>query len=52
MSLGEKVAVALSLNRADWLASIDYTLAEAIERTGSQWLALLPQVVKSLHDDA
>lgn len=31
-STGEKGAVALALNRADWLDSIDYTLAETIER--------------------
>ena len=29
-----KVAVALVLNRADWLAEIQYTIAEAIERSG------------------
>ncbi len=33
-STGEKVAVALVLNRADWLAEIGYTLPEAIERSG------------------
>ena len=31
-STGEKVAVALALNRADWLALMNYTMAEAIER--------------------
>ena len=34
-STGEKVAVALVLNRADWLAEIGYTLPEAIERSGA-----------------
>lgn len=38
-STGEKVAVALVLNRADWLASIDYTIPEAIERIGPEWFA-------------
>ncbi|MDB5930971.1 MAG: hypothetical protein JWR60_2678 [Polaromonas sp.] len=52
MSRGEKVAVALVLNRADWLASIDFTLAEAIDRTGPEWLALVPQVVRALQDEA
>jgi hypothetical protein len=33
-STGEKVAVALILNRAEWLAEMQYTIAEAIERTG------------------
>ena len=50
-STGEKVAVALVLNRADWLASIDYTLGEAIDRTGPEWLAILPHVERSLRDE-
>jgi len=29
-STGEKVTVALVLNRADWLAEMQYTLADAI----------------------
>ncbi|MDP3229613.1 MAG: hypothetical protein Q8N13_16795 [Acidovorax sp.] len=51
-STGEKVAVALALNRADWLAAMNYTLAEAIERTGPVWIALLPRVVRALDNDA
>ena len=35
-STGEKVAVALVLNRADWLEEFDYTIAEAIERAGQE----------------
>jgi hypothetical protein len=50
-STGEKVAVALVLNRADWLASIDYTLAEAIGRTGPEWIILVPMVAKELLAD-
>lgn len=50
-STGEKVAVALVLNRADWLASINYTLAEAIDRTGLEWLALVPRVERALRDE-
>lgn len=45
-STGEKVAVAL--NRADWLTEMDYSLAEAIERTGSEWIELVPIVAKAL----
>jgi hypothetical protein len=48
MSTGEKVAVALALNRADWLAEMDYTLADAIDRTGPEWIALLPKVVRAM----
>ena len=50
-STGEKVAVALVLNRADWLADFDYTLVEAIERTGPEWMALMPAVARQLRDD-
>ena len=48
LSTGEKVAVALVLNRVDWLTAIDYTIAEAIERTGPEWLALVPRVAREL----
>lgn len=50
-STGEKVAVALVLNRADWLASMSYTLAEAIDRVGPAWLALVPRVERALRDE-
>jgi len=50
-SIGEKVAVARVLDRADWLSSIGFTLAEAIDRTGSTWLALIPQVARELADE-
>ena len=48
MSTGEKVAVALALNRPDWLAEMEYSLAEAISRTGPEWIALLPKVVRAI----
>lgn len=50
-STGERVAVALVLNRADWLASMGYTLAEAIDRTGPEWLALVPLIERALRDE-
>jgi hypothetical protein len=50
-STGEKVAVALVLNRADWLEEFDYTLAEAIERTGQEWVAIIPQVARQLAEE-
>lgn len=52
MSTGEKVAVALVLNRADWLAEYGYTLAEAIDRAGPAWLAAIPKVARELADEA
>lgn len=51
-STGEKVAVALVLNRADWLKGFGYTLAEAIDRTGPEWIELVPAVERALRDPA
>jgi hypothetical protein len=50
-STGEKVAVALALNRADWLEEIQYTIAEAIERSGAEWIAMIPQVARQLMEE-
>jgi hypothetical protein len=50
-STGEKVTVALVLNRADWLQSIGYTLAEAIHRAGPEWIELVPRIEIELRDD-
>lgn len=50
-STGEKVAVALVLNRADWLAEVGYTIPEAIDRAGPVWVNLIPKVAKTLEDE-
>jgi hypothetical protein len=50
-STGEKVAVALVLNRADWLSERGYTIAEAIERAGETWVAMIPQVARQLAEE-
>ena len=50
-STGEKVAVALVLNRADWLAEIEYTLPEAIGRSGAEWMAMIPQIARQLAEE-
>lgn len=50
-STGEKVAVALVLNRADWFAEMGYTIAEAIDRSGPEWVAILPQVARQLAEE-
>jgi hypothetical protein len=50
-STGEKVAVALVLNRADWLTEISYTIPEAIERSGPEWVAMIPQVARQLAEE-
>jgi hypothetical protein len=50
-STGEQVAVALTLNRADWLAEAGFTIAEAIDRAGETWVSLIPRVAKELSND-
>jgi hypothetical protein len=50
-STGEKVAVALVLNHADWLAEYQYTIAEAIERAGQEWIAVIPQIARQLAEE-
>ncbi len=50
-STGEKVAVSLTLNRADWLTEIGYTIPEAIERSGAEWVAVIPQVARQLAEE-
>lgn len=48
LSTGEKVAAALVLNRPDLLARIGYTMAEAIDRVGADWLQRIPQAARQL----
>ena len=50
-STGEKVAVALVLNRSDWLEAIQYTIAEAIERSGQKWVSIIPQIARQLAEE-
>jgi hypothetical protein len=50
-STGEKVAVALVLNRADWLEELGYTIAEAIERAGQEWVAMIPRIARQLAEE-
>jgi hypothetical protein len=50
-STGEKVAVALVLSRADWLAEIGYTIPEAIERSGAAWVAVISHVARQLAEE-
>lgn len=50
-STGEKVAVALVLNRSDWLSEQGYTIAEAIERVGPEWVEMIPQIARQLADE-
>lgn len=52
MSTGEKVAVALVLNRPDWLAKMGYTIVDAIDRTGPEWTSMLKIVARHITYDA
>ena len=51
-STGEKLAVAIALNRFDWLQKMDYTMPEAIERVGLQWVGMIPEVARTIRDEA
>jgi hypothetical protein len=50
-STGEKLGVALVLNRADWLAEMGYTMAGAIERIGLPWVKMIPGIVARLESE-
>lgn len=50
-STGEKLAVALVLNRSDWLEEMQYTIPEAIERSGPEWVAIIPQLARQLAEE-
>lgn len=52
LSTGEKLAAGLVLNRPDWLQSEGYTIAEALDRLGPTWVALLPAAAKQLAREA
>ena len=52
MSTGEKLAAALLLNRKDWLDEMNYTMAQAIDRLGPEWLSQIPQANRILEDEA
>jgi hypothetical protein len=47
-STGEKLAVALVLNRPEWISAMGYSLAEALDRVGLDWLSFVPQVAREL----
>lgn len=51
LSTGERLAAALVLDRADWLQAAGYTLAEAIERVGPDWLAHVPAAARQLQHE-
>jgi phenylpropionate dioxygenase-like ring-hydroxylating dioxygenase large terminal subunit len=52
LSTGEALAAALVLNRPDWLAAMNYTIAEAIERVGPEWIRLIPAAAKQFNRES
>ena len=50
LSTGESLAVALILNRADWLKDMNYTIVEALARIGAEWSAALPDAEQTVRD--
>lgn len=51
MSTGERLAVALICNRADWLDKMDYSIADALRRAG-EWADFVPKIASELEADA
>jgi hypothetical protein len=52
LSTGEALAAALVLNRSDWLAGMNYTMAQALERIDDDFFALIPQVERMLRAES
>jgi len=48
LSTGERLAVALVLNRPEWISAMGYSLAEALDRVGLDWLSFVPEVARQL----
>ncbi|MBN8728163.1 MAG: hypothetical protein J0H15_10760 [Xanthomonadales bacterium] len=44
VSRGEELSVAMGLSQPDWITSMWYTLAEAVDRIGPEWMELVPRV--------
>jgi hypothetical protein len=51
MSTGEALMAALALNRTDWLQKMGYSIAEALERIGDDWAALVPRVAREIRKE-
>jgi hypothetical protein len=52
LSTGEALVAALVLNRPDWLIAMEYTIAEAIERIGPEWVRLIPTAAKQFKQES
>jgi hypothetical protein len=38
-------------DHADWLEEFGYTLAEAVEQAGVEWIAIIPQIARQLAEE-
>ncbi|MBO9855159.1 MULTISPECIES: hypothetical protein [Xanthomonas] len=51
LSTGEALTAALVLNRADWLAEMDYTIAQALDRIDSDTAQHLREAERVLRSE-
>ncbi|MBB5880782.1 hypothetical protein GGR74_001985 [Xanthomonas arboricola] len=51
LSTGEALTAALVLNRADWLAEMDYTIAEALDRIDTDTLQHLREAERIIQNE-
>jgi hypothetical protein len=51
LSTGERLIVALVLNRPDWLQQLGYTMVEAVDWIGHEWLRRLLQAQRVLNNE-
>ena len=49
--ISERLAIALVLNRADWLEDLGYTIADAIELVGKEWVSVIPRVAHQITNE-
>lgn len=52
LSTGEKLTVALVLNQPELLTKMGYTMAEAVERVGPEWMVKVPAAARILEHEA
>jgi hypothetical protein len=47
LSSSEQLAIAIILNREDWLSEWNYTMLEAVDRIGPEWMIAAHRVAKA-----
>ena len=50
-STQEKIAVAVVLNKAEWLKALGYTLADAVTAMERDWITAMPLIIRRLEKD-